>query len=58
MRNPWFIDQRPKAKFFVRAVVWEVYDVPIMDAEGTSDIYVSAYIDEKVKQTTDTHYRS
>ncbi|KAM3144321.1 hypothetical protein pb186bvf_003485 [Paramecium bursaria] len=58
LRNPWFIDQRPKANFFVRLVVWEVYDVPIMDIEGTSDIYVLAYIDEKVKQTTDTHYRS
>ena len=28
-----------------------------MDIEGTSDIYIIAYIEQKEKQTTDVHYR-
>lgn len=32
-------------------------DVPCMDFEGTSDVYITAYIDDKNKKSTDTHYR-
>jgi hypothetical protein len=28
-----------------------------MDVEGVSDIYIKAYIDDKDKKTTDTHFR-
>lgn len=58
LRNPWFIAQRPKVKYVVRVVVWDVFDVPTMDIEGTSDIYVAGYLEENHKQLTDTHYRS
>lgn len=28
-----------------------------MDIEGTSDVFVRAFIDDKSAKTTDTHYR-
>lgn len=49
LRNPWFIDSRPKAKFFLKVVVWDVYDVPAKDVEDTSDIYVVGYVEENHK---------
>lgn len=32
-------------------------DVPCEDAEGTSDVFIKAYINDDDKKTTDTHYR-
>lgn len=32
-------------------------NVPNMDAEGTSDIFIKAYIDDEDKRDTDIHYR-
>lgn len=58
LRNPCFIAERPKSKFFIRVVVWDCFEVPCMDDEGTSDIYIAGYLDENNKQLTDTHYRS
>lgn len=29
----------------------------MMDNEGTSDVFVKAYVDDKDKKETDTHYR-
>ena len=31
--------------------------VPNMDFEGTSDVFIKAFIDPASKQATDTHYR-
>ena len=31
--------------------------VPNMDFEGTSDVFIKAFIDPTSKQATDTHYR-
>jgi hypothetical protein len=42
----------------LRVVIWDAFDVPCKDVEETSDIYVTAYLDENDKQKTDTHYRS
>ena len=41
----------------MRLVVWETEDIELMDIEGTSDIYVICYIEQKEKQSTDVHYR-
>lgn len=32
-------------------------NIPLEDIEGTSDVFIKAYIDDKDKKTTDTHYR-
>ena len=58
-KNPiWDISPPPTKDFEIRVIVWETRDIPMMDVEETSDIYVSAIIDDKVeKQSTDVHYR-
>ena len=32
-------------------------NIPCLDVEGTSDVFIKAYIDDNDKKTTDTHYR-
>ena len=32
-------------------------NVPMMDVEGTSDVFIRTYIDDDNKKDTDTHYR-
>ena len=53
----WKISPEPITEFEVRFVVWETEDMEMMDAEGTSDIYVIGYIDQKERQKTDIHFR-
>jgi hypothetical protein len=33
-------------------------NVPTLDIEGTTDLYIKLHIDDKDKKNTDTHYRS
>ena len=54
---PWKIDPQPLCEFQVRFIVWETEDMEMMDVEGTSDIYVIGYIDQKEMQKTDIHFR-
>ena len=55
--TPWQICPEPISKVQLRLVIWETEDMQMMDIEDTSDIFISAYIDQKEKQSTDTHYR-
>ena len=55
--TPWLISPEPISKVQLRLVIWETEDMRMMDVEDTSDIYVSAFIDQKEKQSTDTHIR-
>ena len=55
--SPWQIRPEPTTKVELRLVIWETEDMRMMDVEDTSDIYVTAFIDEKEKQSTDTHFR-
>ena len=54
---PWKIDPQPLCELQVRFIVWETEDMEMMDVEGTSDIYVIGYIDQKELQKTDIHFR-
>jgi hypothetical protein len=36
----WMIEKQPKKQFELRVVVWECYDVPMMDVEDCVDIYI------------------
>jgi hypothetical protein len=38
-------------------IVWETKDIPFMDIEETTDIYVTCFVDDKQKKSTDVHYR-
>jgi len=53
----WDISPPPVVDLEMRLIVWETEDIPMMDVEGTSDIYVVAYVDDKAKQSTDVHFR-
>jgi len=54
---PWKIDPQPLCELQVRFIIWETEDMEMMDVEGTSDIYVIGYIDQKELQKTDIHFR-
>ena len=54
---PWKIDPQPICELEVRFIVWETEEMELMDVEGTSDIYVIGYIDQKDMQKTDIHFR-
>jgi hypothetical protein len=54
---PWQINPEPVSKLELRLVIWETEDMRMMDIEDTSDIYVTAFVDAKNKQSTDVHYR-
>ena len=54
---PWKIDPQPICELQVRFIVWETEEMEMMDVEGTSDIYVIGYIDQKELQKTDIHFR-
>ena len=56
-KNPIPIEPEPITDLELRLVVWETEDIELMDIEGTSDIYVICYIEQKEKQSTDVHYR-
>lgn len=52
------ITPRPPDEFEIRVCVFNATGVKMMDAEGTSDVYFQAYLDDpKAVQATDTHYR-
>lgn len=53
----WNIQLAPETHMEVRLVVWKTRDIPMMDIEETSDVYVSAFVDPANSQTTDTHFR-
>jgi hypothetical protein len=38
-------------------VIYDTVDVIPADFEGTSDVFIKGYIDDKDKRETDTHYR-
>ena len=53
----WDISPEPILDYQLRLSVMDTKDVPCEDAEGTSDVFIKAYIDDTDKRTTDTHYR-
>jgi hypothetical protein len=53
----WDISPPPKTQMELRMVVWETENIPRGDVEGVSDEYVTCYIDQNIKQSTDMHFR-
>jgi hypothetical protein len=56
--HPWLIAPKPPSHFELRLVIWQTRGIKIMDAEGTSDIYVRAFFNSDDDKQTDVHYRS
>ena len=51
------ICQRPPAEYEARMIVWGTEGVANYDDEGTSDIYVRAWVNDCKPKETDTHFR-
>lgn len=47
----------PAEEFEVRLVIWKTKDIEMMDWEGTSDIFIRAFVDPDDDKLTDTHWR-
>ena len=41
----------------MRLVVWDTKEIVAQDVEGTSDVFIRAFLDTKDSKETDTHYR-
>jgi hypothetical protein len=53
----WDIQPEPKKDYQLRLSVFGTQNVPMEDVEGTSDVFVKAFINENDKKETDTHWR-
>jgi len=53
----WDISPRPPSDFEARLIVWKTEDVSTFDVEGTSDIYIRAWVNASEPKETDCHYR-
>lgn len=51
------ITPEPKSEYEIRLVIWKTKDIEAMDWEGTSDIFVRAFLDPDDDHITDTHWR-
>jgi len=55
----WEIADKPPETFEIRICVFNAVDMPMMDWEGTSDVYFRGFFDSKEDvQETDTHFRN
>jgi hypothetical protein len=50
------ITPSPEMEFELRLIIWETEDIPMLDVEGTSDIYMTALFNGE-SQATDMHFR-
>ena len=55
--EPWQISKEPINTIEMRLVIYETEKMKNLDVEETSDIYINAFVDPKIKQSTDVHYR-
>lgn len=52
------IAKRPPEEFEVRVAVYDTEEIKMMDAEGTSDVFIRAFFDSReCSKETDTHFR-
>lgn len=58
-KRTWNIDPRPVTTLELRIVIWEIQNMPLLDFEGVSDLYVSVSLPNfDLMQKTDTHLRA
>lgn len=56
-RPPIDITPEPEYEYEGRLVIWKTEDIEMMDFEGTSDIFIRAFLDPADDHLTDTHWR-
>ena len=54
----WTINTEPTKEFEVRLSIFGCKNVPMTDAEGTTDVYIRTQINNQNILETDTHYRN
>jgi len=55
--EPLDLTPEPVKEYECRLVIWKTEEIEMMDAEGTSDVFVRAYVDPDDDHLTDTHWR-
>lgn len=56
---PWFCAGEPEEIYECRLVIWKTRDIPHMDVQGCSDVFIRTYFDDPNKdKLTDTHWRN
>lgn len=53
----WDVTPQPVIDYEVRLVIYDTIEVICADVEGTSDVFIKAFMDDKEKRETDTHFR-
>ena len=53
----WDIEPEPSAEYQIRVSVYGTTGIPQQDVIGGSDVYITGWIDDSDKQSTDTHWR-
>ncbi len=54
----WDISPKPPIDLQMRVCIFDTKEIKMMDAEGTSDVYIRAFFDSRRDALeTDTHYR-
>jgi hypothetical protein len=53
----WDIKPKPPYEMEIRLCVFDTKEIKMMDAEGTSDVFIKAFFDNKNALETDTHFR-
>lgn len=57
-KPPLDITPEPIKEYEMRFIIWKTKDIEMMDFEGTSDVYVRTFLDDKEDHLTDTHWRN
>jgi Ca2+-dependent lipid-binding protein len=52
------ITPEPIKEYEMRFIIWKTKEIEMMDFEGTSDVYVRTFLDDKEDHFTDTHWRN
>ncbi len=53
----WDISPAPETELEMRLVVWETENTVVGDVEGMSDYFVTCFVDNNTRQSTDIHFR-
>ena len=53
----WDVTPQPIKNYQVRLIIFDTIDIVCSDVEGTSDVFIKAFVNDKDKKETDTHFR-
>jgi len=54
----WNVAPKPPEQLEVRICIFGTENIKMMDAEGTSDIFIRCFFNSKKYRETDTHFRN